>query len=361
MAFNRKKFYGFIDSQDINAVLACFEDNTVLGTINISGYFGKKIVSALQNDYAEKLVDLLKKHQLVDLAVTESSQKTFDLGRTLLMSAAHFGADKLVKALLDAGADVNITSKYGHDAFLAAIGGSNMSIAKMLIEAGANPYQGKIAGRTALLEACHVGSMEIAEWLLTDFEFDLKKKDKGRLSVLHHAAMNGMLPLVKILLEKGVVVDELGPKSIAPLSSAARRGYVDVAGYLLEHGADPNHQDTDGNTAIFDSVYQGLFLDVLKVCVEHGADINYRLPYKGTYAGHTLLMRLASLPNHLDAVHYLMERGVDTEMVLGGYTAMDMARQHGNLDFVDLIRSFKDQKALEGGINAADSSNSLSF
>lgn len=59
-------------------------------------------------------------------------------GQTALMLAAHHGRLEAVRALLDRGADLNVTAKYGLSALMLAIVGGHETVARELARAGAD-------------------------------------------------------------------------------------------------------------------------------------------------------------------------------------------------------------------------------
>lgn len=365
MGFRKKDFYEQINRGDIDAVLNTLQENIIFGSTATSGYFGKKVIYALNNEYAVKLADLLKRNGAIDLVITdERKRKGFDYDRTLLMSAAYFGADKLVEALLAAGADPLRTSKFGKDVFMSAISGGSLEIAKSVIRHGADPYLGNVSGKHALAEACKSGNSAMAEWLLNDFKFDLLKKCKTGVRPLQYAVMAGSLDIVKMLVERGVSVNETGPRSTTALSSAALRGDAKIFEYLLSVGAEHSRQDNEGKTAIFHGRYRPQLVDILKVFVDYGADINYRLPFNDTsdgLSGFTLLMCLAGQNNNYDAVRYLLEQGADTGVSVAGRKAVNIAADAKNTRFIELLQSFNEQKALEQSIHSQEADNGLAF
>lgn len=57
--------------------------------------------------------------------------------------------------------------------------------------------------------------------------------------------------VVKLLLEKSVIVDSKDEHCRTPLSMAARSGYKAVVKLLLEKGVDVDFKDKDGQTPLF--------------------------------------------------------------------------------------------------------------
>ena len=70
---------------------------------------------------------------------------------------------------------------------------------------------------------------------------DVNLWDRHGRSALTFAALAGHVAIVRLLVESGAWVDpfEEGSVFMTPLMCAAARGHVDVAEFLLDHGADP--------------------------------------------------------------------------------------------------------------------------
>ncbi|MEX0700499.1 MAG: ankyrin repeat domain-containing protein [Planctomycetales bacterium] len=106
----------------------------------------------------------------------------------------------------------------------------------------------------------------------------LLRYDDGRNRWLWHAAAEGLLPFVQILVEEfGVGVDEPTSKDDpeGAIADAAREGHVEVVRWFLDHGAKINHV-VDGEhrcSALRSAVTNGHF-EIVKLLVEHGANIH---------------------------------------------------------------------------------------
>ncbi len=69
------------------------------------------------------------------------------------MMAANFGRIKIVKLLLEAGADVNFRNRDNETALIAAAQGGSIEATRLLIEAGADINGKNSTGETALMKA----------------------------------------------------------------------------------------------------------------------------------------------------------------------------------------------------------------
>jgi uncharacterized protein len=105
------------------------------------------------------------------------------------------------------------------------------------------------------------------------------------------------------LLKSGANVNQFWRGGTTPLMTAAEWGHVDLARYLLVHGALPNEiSQSSGDSALFHALNHRNFA-ILTLLIENGADVN--LP---TNSGTTPLQS-AALDNDLPLVRFLQDHG----------------------------------------------------
>lgn len=152
----------------------------------------------------------------VDLTKSQSESAGTALEPDLFFEAALNGDLEGIRSMLRLGMDVNVTEEEGRTALMFAGYNGHTEIVKLLIERGAVVDLRDQADRTALL----------------------------------YAATGPFPESVKVLLEKGAkpnVIDN--GEHFSPLMHAAAEGNLDVVKILLEFGADPVLKDVDGDTA----------------------------------------------------------------------------------------------------------------
>ena len=87
-------------------------------------------------------------------------------GNTALMEAGHKGLTKVVEFLIEKGADVNSQNKYGETALMvSSLQGAEPAVVKALLKAGANRDLTDVDGFTAFDLAKKNGNEEIMELL----------------------------------------------------------------------------------------------------------------------------------------------------------------------------------------------------
>ena len=105
-------------------------------------------------------------------------------------------------------------------------------------------------GRTAVIWAAANGHTSVVEFLHRQGA-DIKAKDSNDQTALMFAVKGSYAETVKYLLENGADVNARSIKQgFTPLTIAAAVGDVNVVRLLLDHGADKNIAERDGNTAL---------------------------------------------------------------------------------------------------------------
>ena len=157
--------------------------------------------------------------------------------RTALWVAAWKGHAEIVKLLLESKADVNAANIYSATALIVA---SQTDIVKALLEAKADVNAAHANGGTALSRAASIGNTEIVRMLLeAGADVDAKSRVVG-MTALWQAASRGHAEIVKALLEAKADVNakaHLDGKDYTPLSIAKMMGRAEVIKLLKEYGA----------------------------------------------------------------------------------------------------------------------------
>lgn len=157
-----------------------------------------------------------------------------DQGFPPLHAAVLSGSDKIVSALLEAGAKVDIPSADGLSALQVAVGAGELACTRLLIDAGAAINLPPLPRAAAALkgnrgEAKSNGGTSAASgvaWV------------DGGVSILHTACAAGHSTIVKLMLERGAspwaVLSDPKQRGATPLAVAAQTGHAECVALLLD-------------------------------------------------------------------------------------------------------------------------------
>jgi uncharacterized protein len=91
---------------------------------------------------------------------------------------------------------------------------------------------------------------------------------------IQDAAWRGDLKAVQGFIAQGVAVDDRNSHDgSTPLLAAAAKDSVEVARFLIDHGADVNARNLEGVTPLHQAAYGGSE-NVAKLLIAKGADVN---------------------------------------------------------------------------------------
>ena len=156
---------------------------------------------------------------------------------------------------------------------------------------------------------------------------------------LHLSSQTGHVDIARFLVEHGANTAAQDQHGSTPLHSASSNGHLDIAQFLVEHGANTACQDQHGSTPLHSASSNG-HLDIVRFLVEHGANAAAQ-----DQRGWTPLYS-ASSNGHLDIARFLVEHGANAAAQdQGGWTPLHLASSDGHLDTVRFL--------VEHGANAA--------
>lgn len=249
--------------------------------------------------------------------------------RTALVAAAASGHAKLVRALLERGADPRKWATGGPALLWAAHGGHQATV-EQLIEH--DPQLLDLPGHgewTALYMAAYFGHVELVRALLGRGA-DPRKRTANGSHALEGAAEAGRQAVVEQLLAHDpLLLDLPGSNECTALIRAAVQGHIELLRALLVRGADPRRRDASGAHALEGAAAKG-HLAVVEQLLAHDAQL---LDLSGS--GERTALIAAAGHGHVEVVRALLERGADPrKRASDGARALDSAAQEGHLAVV---------------------------
>jgi ankyrin repeat protein len=213
-------------------------------------------------------------YELIEALIAKKAKVdvTNEFGSAPLAEAVKLADARMVKMLLDAGAGVDAANEDGQTALMLAIKTGELPIVEMLVKAGANVNTvEKFQNQTPLMWAAvapkNAGAMTKlllskganvkARARYTDWPNQISSEPRaqyrpvGGLTALLYASRNGCYDCVEALIASGADVNVPTPEGVTPLMVALDNDHNDVAGLLLDRGANPHISDWWGRTALY--------------------------------------------------------------------------------------------------------------
>jgi ankyrin repeat protein len=237
---------------------------------------------------------------------------------TPLMVATRRGYEKLVKFLLEKGADPALKDREGFTALAWARKLGKDAIARLLQEHGAPALEFEEgSAEAALLAAATKGDVgRLKQLLAKGVDVNLKRgtDEDAERTALMSAAEHGRVETAQFLIQSGADVNAacghgwLETNNKTALMYAAQNGHAGIIRLLLEHKAKVNAKDREANgggRAALHYAAENGHAEALTVLLDAGAPVDFRTA-EGTTA-----LALACGGGHPAAVQLLLERGAN--------------------------------------------------
>ena len=238
-------------------------------------------------------------------------------GMPTLLHAVVTSDARMLKFLIEKGADVNAKTSFGVTALHAAV--YDLEKTKLLLAAKANPNAATANGITPLMGAVsRGGALAITQTLV-------QAGANPAAGTLRFALTIADLDTLNYLIDRGA-----DPKAEHPLNRfSSQRTSPDCLRLVLARGAP-------ANTATLAGAAGTASLEKVKLLVGHGVSVNGQ-----DDRGYTPLMRAAmSYSRNKEVVEYLLSEGADTTPKNEtGATALSLAERYGDTPTVASLKA----------------------
>ncbi|XP_077354957.1 caskin-1 isoform X3 [Festucalex cinctus] len=199
-------------------------------------------------------------------------------------------------------------------------------------------------GFSPLHHAALNGNMELIT-LLLESQAAVDIRDQKGMRPLHYAAWQGKAEPMKMLLKSGSSVNVQSDEGQIPLHLSAQHGHYDVSEMLLQHQSNPCIVDNAGKTPL-DLACEFGRVGVVQLLLSSNMCVALLEPKKGdtTDPNGTSPLHLAAKNGHIDIIRLLIQSGIDINRQTKAGTALHEAALCGKTEAVRLL--------LESGINA---------
>ncbi|KAM8868838.1 inversin isoform 2-T2 [Spinachia spinachia] len=314
-------------TQTVRCILEAAPTESLL---NWQDYEGRTPLHFAVADGNEAVVEVLTSYEGCNVTAYDN------LFRTPLHWAALLGHARIVHLLLERNTSGTIPSDsqgatplhYGAQSNNAETVGGFLSHPSVKDEPD-------LEGRTAFMWAAGKGSDDVIRTMLSlTPHIDINMADKYGGTALHAASLSGHVSTVKLLLERGAMVDSLDVMKHTPLFRACEMGHRDVIITLIKGSASVDLVDVDGHTALHWAALGGN-AEVCQILMENGISPNVQ-----DQAGRTPL-QCAAYGGYITCMAVLMETNADPNIQdKEGRTALHWSCNNGYLDAVKLLLSY---------------------
>jgi len=294
-------------------------------------------------------------------------------GGDAVVVAAEHGRLEIIKLLVVNGADINYQldshpGPEGHCALLTSAANGQISVLKYLLESGAKMEVTNKFGNTPLMETAKHPQPEALQ-LLIAYKANVNAKTPQGHTALIYAGYNGQVENLKILLAAGadpkataneglsdfnaldVALEQGHPEAVEILKqagvkpalgatddliNAARSGQLDMVKMLISKGSKVDQPDRFGRTALYAAVMSRQ-KEVVQFLLDEGANPNGNPDHDGSP------LAFAATQNDLEIIKLLLAKKADPNAkIFNGMTsktALAIATERGQTEIVELLKN----------------------
>lgn len=241
-------------------------------------------------------------HEVVKAIIEAGANRNVSGNDNAFEIATAYGRREVVNVFIEPGARLNAARQDGSMGLYIASATGQLELVKVMIEAGANPNAAVNDGPAPLSIATEWGHYKIVRELIKA-KANLNAADNDGATPLYIAAQKGRRGIVKILIKAQADLNAARNTGETPLYIAAQEGRLAIVKALIEAGANLNAACYTGATPIHVAVAASTgHLEVVKALVEAGANLNAARHDGGTP------LSIAVRKGHLEIVKCLFNK-----------------------------------------------------
>ena len=331
-----------------------------------------------KDGYTALMVACYDRHTDIALALLKHSNINVDLannkGETALHHASHHGMLAVVEKLIEKDADVNKQDKDGYTALIGACYEKHADVALALLNVdGIEVDLVNVIGETALHRASHQGMLAVVKKLIEKRADVNKQNEDGYTALIWACVFNHADIALALLNVDGIEVDLANVVGGTALQLASHQGMLAVVEKLIEKRADVNKQNRNGFTALMWACKKKHADIALALLEDDNIKVDLFITYNSTIywasnhrmfavvkkmiekgvdvnvqdeSGNTALIQACILNHDYVALALLERTDIDVDLVNNdGKTALYHASGNGMTEVVERIREIQSRPA----------------
>jgi len=187
--------------------------------------------------------------------------------------------------------------------------------------------------RELFIQACRAGLTALVKSSLAQ-GVEVDSQDTTQCTGLHHAAANGHIEVIEVLIKEGALMDARDANRETPLVAACRRGECSGVMALLAHGASLKTRDRAGRSVLIHGVLSGSTTLIGLLLDKQPSDASCWVPDKWWnwtplhYAASLSLIPVVELLLKHKASPYALSFERKTPVELANYKVRKLISQH---------------------------------
>ena len=240
-------------------------------------------------------------------------------------------------------------SKYGSSPLLYACQNGRTKIVKILLEKGADIFAkcNKNGRACAIHFAAQSGKTNLIDFLLQR-GFDINRQNYHKETPLHYILQYWNYPQnkrtslyekTKILIDRGANINTKSLDSETPLMLAIMANDISVVKLLISLGANVNHGRNETTPLHYAACFQrGQHHQIIQILINNGAEIDSQAGISLTTPLHTIIFNNGSIKS----AKILLENGAKLLLKNAyGETSFHLAVRYTNTEFIKLALEFQ--------------------
>lgn len=205
--------------------------------------------------------------------ITMGIMVSIEYEQPLLRAVSEENFDE-VTSIVARGRNVNVRDKNygGITALFVAVESGNIKMVEALLNYGAKVNVRDVEKRTPLMSLDDDASVELVNLLLR-YNAKVSAADRDGNNVLHYFAQNENAEIMRLLLKENADINRQNKEGQTPLMIAAYYENAEIVGELLRAGANVNLRDKENETAlsIVKNERSEKAKEIVKLLVQYGA------------------------------------------------------------------------------------------